>query len=67
MTSTGFDLPDGTHCVLREAVASDLGDAVVATLQLTSHASRTDAHRFYRSLGFVDSHVGYKMHLGPTT
>ncbi|MEH6796909.1 MAG: GNAT family N-acetyltransferase [Rhodococcus sp. (in: high G+C Gram-positive bacteria)] len=164
MTSTGFDLPDRTHCVLREAVASDLesivallvddplgatresaedmsryrsafediasdprnlqvvvvhGDAVVATLQLTaipglarggalraqieavrvdarwrsrglggalirwaiaeaerrgcalvqltSDASRTDAHRFYTRLGFVDSHVGYKMHLGPTT
>ena len=163
MTSTGFDLPDGTHCVLREAVASDLesivallvddplgvtresaedmsryrsafediasdprnlqvvvvhGEAVVATLQLTVipglaragalraqieavrvdarwrgrglggalirwaiaeaerrgcalvqltyDASRKDAHRFYTRLGFVDSHVGYKMHLEPT-
>ncbi|MDV8021285.1 GNAT family N-acetyltransferase [Rhodococcus sp. IEGM 1330] len=163
MTSTGFDLPDGSTCVVREAVASDLetivellvddplgvtreraddmdryraafedissdprnlqvvvvhGDAVVATLQLTvipglarggalraqieavrvdarwrsrglggalirwaiaeaerrgcalvqltSDASRTDAHRFYTRLGFVDSHVGYKMTLGTT-
>lgn len=29
-------------------------------VQLTSDAARTDAHRFYRRLGFVDSHVGFK-------
>ncbi|WP_252341981.1 GNAT family N-acetyltransferase [Rhodococcus sp. 14-2483-1-2] len=163
MTSMAFDLPDGSTCVVREAVASDLesivallvddplgvmrecaddmgryraafediysdprnlqvvvvhGDAVVATLQLTlvpglarggalraqieavrvaarwrgrglggalirwaiaeaerrgcalvqltSDVSRTDAHRFYTRLGFVDSHVGYKLALGTT-
>ncbi|WP_231893660.1 MULTISPECIES: GNAT family N-acetyltransferase [unclassified Rhodococcus (in: high G+C Gram-positive bacteria)] len=37
-----------------------------ALVQLTSDASRTDAHRFYTRLGFVDSHVGYKMALGTT-
>lgn len=37
-----------------------------ALVQLTSDASRTDAHRFYTRLGFVDSHVGYKMSLGTT-
>lgn len=37
-----------------------------ALVQLTSDASRTDAHRFYTRLGFVDSHVGYKMTLGTT-
>ncbi|RMB77935.1 GNAT family N-acetyltransferase [Rhodococcus sp. SBT000017] len=37
-----------------------------ALVQLTSDATRTDAHRFYTRLGFVDSHVGYKMALGTT-
>lgn len=30
-------------------------------VQLTSDATRTDAHRFYERLGFVASHVGFKM------
>ncbi|MEV6419784.1 GNAT family N-acetyltransferase [Streptomyces sp. NPDC051662] len=30
-------------------------------VQLTSDASRTDAHRFYERLGFSASHVGFKM------
>lgn len=34
-------------------------------VQLTSDQARTDAHRFYRRLGFVDSHVGMKLRLGP--
>ena len=29
-------------------------------VQLTSHAQRRDAHRFYERLGFVASHVGFK-------
>ncbi|ORT57746.1 GNAT family N-acetyltransferase [Streptomyces sp. CB03238] len=32
-------------------------------VQLTSDASRTDAHRFYKRLGFEASHVGFKMTL----
>ncbi len=32
-------------------------------VQLTSSASRVDAHRFYARLGFVQSHVGMKLHL----
>ncbi|MFJ8645248.1 GNAT family N-acetyltransferase [Streptomyces sp. NPDC093546] len=32
-------------------------------VQLTSDASRTDAHRFYERLGFAASHVGFKMAL----
>jgi GNAT superfamily N-acetyltransferase len=32
-------------------------------VQLTSDRGRTDAHRFYRRLGFVDSHVGMKLKL----
>lgn len=40
-----------------EQAAVDLGTPLV---QLTSDAARTDAHRFYTRLGFVDSHVGFK-------
>ncbi|MFG2434703.1 GNAT family N-acetyltransferase [Streptomyces sp. NPDC048508] len=32
-------------------------------VQLTSDASRTDAHRFYERLGFEASHVGFKLAL----
>ncbi|MEV7930070.1 MULTISPECIES: GNAT family N-acetyltransferase [unclassified Kitasatospora] len=32
-------------------------------VQLTSDATRTDAHRFYEKLGFVPSHVGFKLQL----
>lgn len=32
-------------------------------VQLTSDRSRADAHRFYESLGFVGSHLGYKLDL----
>lgn len=30
-------------------------------VQLTSDASRTDAHRFYERLGFASSHIGFKL------
>ena len=30
------------------------------SMHLTSHNDRTDAHRFYESLGFVKSHTGMK-------
>ncbi|RVU27251.1 GNAT family N-acetyltransferase [Streptomyces antnestii] len=32
-------------------------------VQLTSDATRTDAHRFYERLGFEASHVGFKLQL----
>lgn len=32
-------------------------------VELTSDRSRTDAHRFYERLGFVTSHVGFKLSL----
>jgi GNAT superfamily N-acetyltransferase len=34
-----------------------------ALVQLTSHRSRTDAHRFYARLGFAPSHLGMKLAL----
>ena len=38
----------------------ELGASIV---QLTSDSSRTDAHRFYERLGFVNSHAGFKLQL----
>ena len=29
-------------------------------IQLTTNATRTDAHRFYARLGFTPSHIGFK-------
>jgi GNAT superfamily N-acetyltransferase len=34
-----------------------------AVVQLTSDASRADAHRFYERLGFAATHVGFKLML----
>lgn len=34
-----------------------------ALIQLTTDKARPDAHRFYESLGFSASHIGYKLHL----
>lgn len=34
-------------------------------VQLTSDATREDAHRFYERLGFTGSHIGFKMALPP--
>lgn len=33
-------------------------------VQLTMDKQRTEAHRFYNSLGFQASHEGFKLHLG---
>ncbi len=35
----------------------------VKLVQLTSDASRKDAHRFYERLGFTASHVGFKLRI----
>jgi ribosomal protein S18 acetylase RimI-like enzyme len=35
-----------------------------ALVQLSTHASRTDAQRFYERLGFHASHKGMKLHIG---
>lgn len=36
-------------------------------VQLTTNATRADAHRFYERLGFVGSHVGMKLDLTQAT
>jgi Acetyltransferases len=33
------------------------------SMQLTTNAERADAHRFYKNLGFTDSHIGMKLKL----
>jgi GNAT superfamily N-acetyltransferase len=33
------------------------------SVELLSHKARTDAHRFYQQLGFVESHLGMKLAL----
>ena len=47
------------HWVI-ETAAPALGTSLI---QLTSDASRADAHRFYERLGFVGSHLGFKYRL----
>jgi GNAT superfamily N-acetyltransferase len=51
------------RALVRGAVdrARDLG---CYRVQLTSNRRREEAHRFYESLGFEPTHVGYKMRLG---
>jgi GNAT superfamily N-acetyltransferase len=48
--------------LLAEAVAR-AGALGCYRIQLTSNTARSDAHRFYERLGFVPSHVGFKMRL----
>ncbi|WP_405361522.1 GNAT family N-acetyltransferase [Kitasatospora sp. NBC_00085] len=51
----------GTELVLWAVDRSRELDADL--VQLTSDATRTDAHRFYERLGFVASHLGFKLAL----
>lgn len=53
----------GLGAVLIQA-AIDLAHARgCGVVQLTSDKRRTDAHRFYRQLGFATSHEGFKLYL----
>ena len=42
------------------------GENRCSLVQLTTDKSRSDAHRFYRRLGFRDTHVGMKLKLEPS-
>ncbi|ONK12837.1 GNAT family N-acetyltransferase [Streptomyces sp. MP131-18] len=48
--------------LIRRAV-EEAGRQGCALVQLTSDATRTDAHRFYEKLGFRPTHVGFKLPL----
>lgn len=44
----------------RRAQIEAVRAAGASLMQLTSNASRTDAHRFYERLGYAPSHIGFK-------
>lgn len=48
------------EAMVRFAIEKAAGEGA-ATLALTSSKLRTDAHRFYRRLGFANSHEGFKI------
>ena len=53
----------GLGTILLEWAVEQSRQLGVDLVQLTSDATRTDAHRFYERLGFVKSHVGFKLSL----
>jgi histidine triad (HIT) family protein len=53
----------GIGAVLLEAAVERAEHLGCYRVQLTSHRSRTDAHRFYERHGFEPSHVGFKRYL----
>ncbi|MFG1371411.1 GNAT family N-acetyltransferase [Xanthobacter oligotrophicus] len=52
------------EAMVRFAMA-EASRAGARSLALTSNKVRTDAHRFYRRLGFANSHEGFKIELSP--
>lgn len=52
---------DGLGADLISWAISTARERGAAMVQLTTDASRKDAHRFYERLGFVASHVGMKL------
>jgi GNAT superfamily N-acetyltransferase len=53
----------GTGTALLRWAIGEARDRGCSLVQLTTDASRTDAHRFYARLGFSASHVGFKLAL----
>ncbi len=54
----------GIGHLLMEAVIAQATELGCYRIQLTSNVARTEAHRFYESLGFTPSHMGFKLVLG---
>ncbi|MBC7281532.1 GNAT family N-acetyltransferase [Hoeflea sp.] len=50
------------QAMINHAIAEARGKGA-RLVQLMSNAARLDAHRFYRNLGFTQSHAGFKMKL----
>lgn len=50
------------EAMIRFAIASAV-EAGAKKVQLTSNLAQVDAHRFYRRLGFEQSHAGFKLKL----
>jgi GNAT superfamily N-acetyltransferase len=50
------------EAMIRFAIARAV-EAGATKVQLTSNLARIDAHRFYRRLGFEQSHAGFKLKL----
>lgn len=57
MRNRGFGSEMIAHAI---AIARENGCGL---MQLTSNKARLDAHRFYRKLGFAQSHEGFKLYL----
>lgn len=53
----------GLGRAMMEWAISECRNRGCAMVQLTTHRTRTDAHRFYDGMGFVPSHLGYKLAL----
>ncbi len=50
----------GAGAALMEDAEARARAAGATLMQLTSNASRSDAHRFYERLGYAPSHLGFK-------
>ena len=53
----------GLGRVMMDAAIAECRRRGCRLVQLTTNKQRTDAQRFYRSLGFLDSHEGMKLQL----
>lgn len=53
----------GIGALMIEFAIAEAKSRGVRLVQLTSNATRLDAHRFYERLGFKASHIGFKMAL----
>ena len=62
-TSTLTTVAEGSGAMLVADAVDRARSRGCYRVQLTSNLARSDAHRFYERLGFVPSHVGFKLRL----
>ena len=53
----------GAGAALVQRAIGEARQAGCGQIVLTSSNERADAHRFWKRMGFVDSHIGMKLHL----